>query len=101
MRFKRGNPIAWLLNNLEGLFGGVYFPVTVLPSYLSVISKALPVTYALRSMHMALNKGASFSELLPDIFILTAFTMILLPASIRLFSFSVEKSRQLGTLGEY
>ena len=31
---KKGNPVAWVINTFEGLLGGVYFPVSVLPAAL-------------------------------------------------------------------
>ncbi len=99
--FKRGNPLAWLLNNFEGLLGGVYFPVAVLPGWLLAVSNLLPVTYAVRAFQLALHKGAGFQALKGDLAVLTAFDVVLIPASVWLFGLAVRRARRAGTLGGY
>ncbi len=99
--FKRGNPLAWVLNNFEGLLGGVYFPVAVLPAWLLGISKLLPVTYAVRAFQLALHKGAGFSAISGDLLALLAFDLALIPLSVWLFALSVKRARKTGTLGGY
>lgn len=99
--FKRGNPLAWVLNNFEGLLGGVYFPVAALPAWLLAVSKLLPVTYAVRAFQLALNRGAALAEIKGDLLALAAFNLVLLPAAVWLFGLSVRRSRKTGTLGEY
>jgi len=101
MLFKRGNPLAWVLNNFEGLLGGVYFPVAALPGWLLAVSNLLPVTYAVRAFQLALNRGAGLAEIKGDLLALAAFNLVLLPASAWLFGLSVRRSRRNGTLGEY
>ncbi len=101
MLFKRGNPVAWLLNNFEGLLGGVYFPAAVLPGWLLAVSNLLPVTYAVRSFQLALHKGAGLAAIGHDLLILTIFDIILIPASVWFFSLAVRRARRAGTLGEY
>ena len=99
--FKRGNPLAWVLNNFEGLLGGVYFPVAVLPGWLLAVSNLLPVTYAVRAFQLAVHRGAGLSELKGDLLVLFLFDLVLLPASAWLFSLAVKRARKNGTLGEY
>ncbi len=99
--FKRGNPLAWLLNNFEGLLGGVYFPVAVLPGWLLGVANLLPVTYAVRAFQLALHKGAGFQALKSDLAVLAAFDIVLVPASAWLFGLAVRRARKTGTLGEY
>ncbi|MFA6434363.1 MAG: ABC transporter permease [Elusimicrobiales bacterium] len=99
--FKRGNPAAWVLNNFEGLLGGVYFPVAVLPVWLRWFSQFLPVTYAIRAMELALYKGAGFEQLKRDLFALAVFAAVLAPLSVAAFKASLDKARKDGTLGQY
>ena len=101
MLFKRGNPLAWVLNNFEGLLGGVYFPVTVLPGWLAAVSKLLPVTYAVGAFQLTLHKGAGLSEVAGDLAVLALFTAALLPGGVWLFGWSVRRARRAGTLGGY
>jgi ABC-2 type transport system permease protein len=99
--FKRGNPLAWVLNNFEGLLGGIYFPVAVLPAWLAAVSNLLPVTYAVRAFQLAVHKGAGLSVIKGDVLALAAFDLVLIPASVWLFGLSVSRARRTGTLGEY
>jgi ABC-2 type transport system permease protein len=34
MRFKKGNPVTWMVATASELLGGVYFPIDVLPERL-------------------------------------------------------------------
>jgi ABC-2 type transport system permease protein len=99
--FKRGNPLAWVLNNLEGLLGGVYFPVAVLPGWLLAVSRIMPVTYAVRAFQLALHRGAGPAAIKYDLLALTLFDVILVPASAALFGLAVKRARKTGTLGDY
>lgn len=101
MLFKRGNPLAWVLNNFEGLLGGVYFPVAVLPGWLLAVSNLLPVTYAVRAFQLAIQRGAGPAEMTGDLLALAAFNIVLIPAAVFLFGASVRRARKAGTLGEY
>ncbi|MBI4802494.1 MAG: ABC transporter permease [Elusimicrobia bacterium] len=99
--FKRGNPAAWVLNNFEGLLGGVYFPVAVLPAWLQWASKLLPVTYAVRAFELALHKGDGLYELRAELAVLFLFTAALAPVSVWAFGKALERARRRGTLGGY
>lgn len=99
--FKRGNPAAWVLNNFEGLLGGVYFPVTVLPAWLRVFSGVLPITYSVRALELALHKGAGLAELRTELSALLAFSLLLAPLSAAAFTAALKKARKDGTLGQY
>ncbi len=99
--FKRGNPAAWVLNNFEGLLGGVYFPVAVLPFWLQWLSWLLPVTYSIRALQLALHKGAGILELKAELLTLLLFALILAPLSVAAFTAALKKARKDGTLGQY
>jgi len=99
--FKRGNPAAWVLNNFEGLLGGVYFPVAVLPFWLQWFSKLLPITYSVRALELALHKGAGFAELRSELLILLFFSLTLAPLSVMAFKSALKKARKDGTMGQY
>jgi len=99
--FKRGNPAAWVLNNFEGLLGGVYFPIAVLPLWLQWFSKLLPVTYSIRALELALHKGAGFAELKVELLALALFALTLAPLSVTAFGAALKKARKDGTLGQY
>lgn len=99
--FKKGNPAGWIVNTLEGLLGGVYFPVTVLPPFLQFLAKFLPITYAIRAMQLATYKGYSLSQLKNDVLFLLIFTALLIPLSIISFTMALNKVRRQGSLAQY
>jgi len=101
MVFKRGDPISWLITTFSGFFGGVFFPVTILPKALRAISYLFPITYSLRSLRLAILQGYSLKLLLPDIIMLVFFCIILLPLSIWVFKYAVKKAKSDGSLTHY
>lgn len=101
MVFKRGNPVATVFSGLSWLLGGIYYPVEILPQWLKTCSLLLPITYSLRGMRLALLKGASLSELMPIIFSLMLFTLIIMPISLLAFRYAVGCAKRDGSLTQY
>jgi len=101
MVLKRGNPVTWLFNATSNLLGGIYYPVSILPGWLMIISFLLPITYALRAMRLALLQGASFESLFTDILALLIFCILLLPISLLAFRYAVRKAKVDGSLTHY
>ncbi len=99
--WKRGNPLNWLMSSLEGLLGGVYFPVAVLPGWLQIVAHCLPITYAIRAFELSMYKGYAPAQLTREMAALFLFSIVLLPASIALFRFSLDKARKNGSLTQY
>ncbi len=101
MIIKRGEPITALLGATANLLGGVYYPIEIMPEWLQIFSKFIPVTYALRAMRLSLLSGASWAELAPDLLIMVGFTVVLFPLSLFIFRKAVERTRLDGTLAHY
>lgn len=101
MVIKSGDPITALFSNLANLIGGVFYPVEILPPWLQALANALPITYALRAMRLALLADASWAEVAPDMLALVAFCVALLPLSLLIFRYAVEHARLDGSLAHY
>ncbi len=101
MVFKRGDPFTGLIGRFCTLFGGVYYPITILPLWLRQVSFMLPITYSLRGMRHALLQGYTIRALMPDIGRLVLFGMILFPASLFIFRLAVRKAKVDGTLTQF
>lgn len=101
MVLKRGDPITWLFNVVSGLLGGVYFPVAIMPGWMQGFSKLLPITYALEAMRLALLRGATLQELVPEILALGAFSVVLMPLSLLAFRYAVRLAKVDGSLTHY
>ncbi|MEW6716779.1 MAG: ABC transporter ATP-binding protein/permease [Chloroflexota bacterium] len=101
MVLKRGDPITWVFNAFAGLLGGVYFPLTILPSWLQTIAKLFPITYALEAMRKVLLQGASFQEVWIDLMALTIFCFAGVPLSLIVFRMAVQRAKVEGSLTHY
>ena len=101
MVLKRGDPVTWLFSSLGLLLGGVYYPVDLMPSWLQMLSRVLPITYSLDAMRRALLTDASFAELMPNMAALAVFALVLTPLSLAVFRKAVHKAKVDGSLAHF
>ncbi|HDN80506.1 MAG TPA: ABC transporter ATP-binding protein/permease [Chloroflexi bacterium] len=101
MVFKRGDPINFLISSLSVLLGGVYYPVAVLPQWLQILARILPITYSLEAMRRALLLGDSLITLMGEIAALIAFAAVLWPLSLLAFHYAVRQAKRDGSLAQY
>jgi ABC-2 type transport system permease protein len=98
---QKGSVVLWALGSGAWLLTGTLFPVASLPGPLRLVAKLIPITHALKAMRLALLQGASLLALRQQFGILAAFCLVLLPLSLLMFSYSVRRARQEGTLSSY
>ncbi|MBI3550310.1 MAG: ABC transporter permease [Elusimicrobia bacterium] len=101
LRYKRGDPVAWIVGTASELLGGVYFPISVLPPWLKAASLLVPMTHALEGLRRAALKGDSLWEVRGPAMSLAAFTALVMPLGIWLFRRSLDAARRDGSLGHY
>ncbi|HLF26097.1 MAG TPA: ABC transporter permease [Anaerolineae bacterium] len=101
LRYKRHDPINWIVGAISYVFSGVFFPVSTLPPALQVISAVLPFTYALRGLRGALREGKGLLDLGTDIGALVLFTVVLLPIALYSVNAAARYLKQSGALGHY
>ena len=99
--FKRGDPIMWLVDAVAYVFIGVWFPISILPPALQVVSHVLPFTYALHGLRAALTSGAPLMDLLPDLLPLIGFTLILVPMAAWSLRTAIRYAKRSGNLALY
>ncbi len=99
--FKSADPINWLIASTAYVFSGVFFPVSIMPAWLRVISYLLPFTYVLRALRGALLEGASLAALRTDILSLLGFTLVLFPLALWSMGWAVRHLKQSGKLAHY
>lgn len=99
--FKQGSPISWVIGTASGLLGGVFYPVTVLPSWLKPYAYLLPITYALEAMRQVLLNGATFLIIYKEILALSIFVVVLLPLGLIAFGYGLKLARKEGSLIHY
>lgn len=84
---------AWMVGYIFAPFSAVFYPISVLPQWAQVISWCLPTTYIFEGMRSVLNHGEFISHYF---WISLGLNAIFMVASISLFRFMFEKSRQKG-----
>ena len=98
---KKGDPIAWLFGSVSSLLSGVYYPISILPHWLTPVSRILPMTYALDAMRLAMLKGSSLLDVRFDILILLGFTAVLTPLAFLAFRKALKRAKMEGSLIQY
>lgn len=99
--YKQGNPLDYVVGSLSTLFGGVYFPITVLPLWLQGFAYVFPLYYCLDGLRLSLLKGYSLFQLWPQVLGLSVFCIILFPLSLWAFSNALKRAKREGTLAHY
>jgi ABC-2 type transport system permease protein len=95
---KRGDPVNWLFIQMSHLFGGVLFPIEMLPDWGRVLSYAFPIRYALQSTRGALLTGLSPAALAPELLTLLAFDAVAIPFSWLACTVLIDRAKRSGTL---
>ena len=99
--FKRGDPFELIFGGLSSLLGGVYFPVSLLPSWLQKCSLFLPITYALKAFRRTLLQGVSLNQLGPEMMVLGLMAVAFLPLGILSFRWALRRAKEDGSLVHY
>lgn len=98
---ERGAEATNILQSVLLLLSGVYYPVSVLPSWLQPLSALSPATYALRASRrlMGLEEGGrTLASVRPDLLMLTLMGAILIPAGLYAFGRVEHWAKRTGKL---
>jgi ABC-2 type transport system permease protein len=101
LTFRRGSGFIGLGAVILGLLSGVYFPLTLLPGWLSNIAEENPVALAIQGMRDTLLGGASLSDVAPALGLLLPLSALSLALGLGAFRLAVRRERRRGTLGLY
>ncbi len=95
---ERGEQMSFMLQAAVLLISGVYYSVSTLPGWLQVASHVSPATYLLRGVRHALINGTTVGGETRDIVVLIVFAVVLIPASIAVFSAAERWAKKTGRL---
>ncbi|MFH1639906.1 MAG: ABC transporter permease [Chloroflexota bacterium] len=65
---------------------GVFFPIQQMPGFVQVISRAVPLTYAVQAMRKVIVLGAGIREVLPEIAVMAVFGTVMLIIGVKVFN---------------
>jgi len=98
--FKQLPPSGYLIGGAAPLLAGTFFPVSLLPWQLGILSWLLPLTHALRGLRGSVT-GVPISRLSGDALWLAVTTLVLLPFSFYVLEFCTHRAKRDGTLSQY
>jgi len=82
---EKGAQLGFVAQGIMLVVSGVYYPVSVLPSWMQWLSTISPATYALRGIRHAILDGADVSELWPDLWPLLVIGAVAVPLGLEIF----------------
>lgn len=99
--FRTSGPLLSAVTTLSVLFGGVYYPVSAIPSWLKAIASVTPLAYGSRALRRVLLLGDASAALSVDVAMLAAIGVLLLMAGGFAMQAALRYARKAGTLGTY
>ena len=98
MSVERGSQMVFVLQSCLLLISGVYYPVSILPEWMQLISRVSPATYVLDAVRRSLIDGASIGQLLPDLWPLLAMAFVFIPLGLWGFGRAEQYAKRTGKL---
>lgn len=99
--FRRGSGVVSMGTLALAMVSGLYFPIELLPGWLTTIAEHNPIAVAVEGMRNALLGGAGWSEVAPTVALLTPMAVAALVVGIFAYRKAVARERRLGSLGLY
>jgi ABC-2 type transport system permease protein len=101
LTFKRASGLVGLGTLVLALVSGLYFPIELLPSWLTAVAQHNPIAVAVEGMREALLGGAGWSEVAPSVALLAPLSFGTLCIGLATFRTALARERRLGTVGLY
>jgi ABC-2 type transport system permease protein len=95
---EKGTQVGYIAQGLMLVVSGVYYPVSVLPTWMEWISKISPATYALRGIRDAVLEGKGLNALWGDIWPLIVIGIVSIPLGLEIFRRGERYAKQHGKL---
>ena len=101
LAFRTTGPFSAVLLTASMFLGGVYYPTTVIPSWVRDLAAFFPLTYGLRALRQLVLRGDSFAHVARDVQMLAAMTTVSLALGTAVFYLALQRARRVGTLSSY
>jgi ABC-2 type transport system permease protein len=101
LTFKRGAGLVGMGTLALAFVSGLYFPIELLPDWLTTVAAQNPIAIAVDGMRDALLGGAGWSEVGPSVLLLAPLALGTLFAGLLAFELALSRERRLGTVGLY
>ena len=78
-------PMANLITLPQFLLAGTFFPIEVFPSWLQPVCRIMPLTYLNEAFRKIAFEGLGFTQILPQLVILTVWGLVVYGITIKVF----------------
>jgi|SRR5664279_4825865 len=95
---ERGAQMTFVVQSSLLLVSGVYYPISILPGWMQVLSHLSPATYVLDGVRAGLTDGVPLTELGRDIWPLVILGIVLIPFGLWAFGRAEHYAKRTGKL---
>jgi ABC-2 type transport system permease protein len=99
--FRRGAGLLAMGTLVVALLSGLYFPIELLPDWLTAIAEQNPIALAVDGMREALLGGTGWAGIAPTLAVLLPMSLAALAIGFVTFRSALARERRLGTVGLY
>lgn len=99
--FRTTGPLLTVVSAFSVLFGGVYYPVSAIPSWLREIADVTPMAYGLRALRRVLLLGEGIGSVAQDLVMLASMGVLSIVIGAWAIQAALRYARKSGTLGTY
>jgi ABC-2 type transport system permease protein len=99
--FRTTGPLPTVIMTGSMLLGGVYYPTSVIPSWIRDLAGFFPLTYGLRALRRIVLRGETLNAVAPDVIMLGGMTLISLAVGVATFHLALQRARANGSLSTY
>ena len=95
---ERGAQMTFVIQSVLLLVSGVYYPITVLPGWMQMLSHISPATYVLDGVRGALIEGRAFGDQLGNLAPLVVMAIVFIPLGLWAFGRAERYAKRTGKL---
>jgi len=95
---EKGAQLGFVAQGVLLVVSGIYYPISVLPSWMQTIATISPATYALRAIRAAILDGAGLTSMVRELLLLTIIGAASIPIGLTLFSAGERYAKRHGKL---
>ena len=95
---ERGAQMTFVIQSVLLLISGVYYPITVLPPWMQVLSHISPATYVLDGVRTALIEGRPLTEQAVNLAPLVVMAVVFIPLGLWAFGKAERYAKRTGKL---
>jgi len=95
---ERGAQMTYVISSGLLLISGVYYPVSVLPNWMQLLSVVSPANYALQAIRAAVMQGAGLGSIWPSLWPLVVIGGVTIPLGFAVFLRAERFAKRTGRL---